>query len=164
MRLLILATLFAAPLAAQQQPVRIGVYDTRAIAVAYAHSSYNQEPLKAKMKEFEAAKAAGDTARVKELDHWGQTQQRKLHFQGFSRVPVADLLVHVKDRLPEAAARANVQAIAADCDYLAPGVETIDLTDELVRLYNPSPRVLSIVKDMKGKAPLPIEEVDKLKP
>jgi hypothetical protein len=152
----------AAPLAAQQ-PVRVGVYDTRAIAVAYAHSSYLQTPLKAKMKEMQTAKAAGDTAKVKELDEWGKAGQRKLHFQGFGRVPVTDLLAHVKDRLPEVAARAGVQAIAAETDYIAPGVQTVDITLELVNLYSPSPRVLSIVNDMKGKPPLDLIEIEKIK-
>lgn len=162
MRFLIVLAALSIPLAAQQ-PLRIGTYDTRAIAVAYAHSSYLQTPLRAKKQELEAAKAAGDTARMKELEEWGQAHQRQLHRQGFSRVPVTDLLAHVKDRLPEAAARAGVQAIAADCDYLAPGVVTVDITDELVRLFDPSPRVLSIVKDMKGKPPLSLNEVEKNK-
>ena len=161
MRFLCLIAVMAAPLAAQQT-VRVGVYDTRAIAVAYTHSTQMQTPLRAKMKEMEAAKAAGDKAKVKELDEWGQARQRQLHRQGFGRVPVSDLLACVKGRLPEVAARAGVQVIAADTDYVAPGVETVDITNELVQLYDPSPRVLAIVKDMKGKPPLDLDEIEKI--
>lgn len=162
MRFLMIFCVLAAPLAAQP-PVRVGVYDTRAIAVAYAHSSHMQSILQQKRKELEAAKAAGDTARAAALEEWGQAQQRQMHRQGFGRVPVSDLLVPVKDRLPEAAARAGVQIIASECDYQGPGVVVVDVTDELVRLYDPSPRVLSIVKDMRGKPPLSLIELEKLK-
>jgi hypothetical protein len=162
MRFMIILAALSLPLAAQQ-PLRIGVYDTRAVAVAYTHSEHARGPLRAKMEEHKAAKAAGNTAKIKELEDWGQTRQRQLHRQGFGRVPVTDLLAHVKDRLPEAAARAGVQAIASDCDFLAPGVQIVDITDEIVRLYDPSPRVLSIVKDMKGKAPISLDEIEKIK-
>lgn len=162
MRFLITLSILAAPLAAQP-PIRVGVYDSRAIAVAYTHSGHFQNLIHEKKKELEAAKAAGDTARAKALDDWGQAQQRQLHRQGFSRVPVGELLIPVRDRLPEAAARAGVQVIAAECDYSGPGVVVVDITDELVRLYDPSPRVLSIVKDMRAIPPLSLNELEKLK-
>jgi hypothetical protein len=138
---------------------RIGTYDSRAIAVAYAASRFN--PVAAKMKEMQAAKAAGDEAKIKELESWGQAHQRQLHRQGFGRVPVDDLLAHVKGRLPEVASRAGVQAITMQCDWTAAGAEAVDLTDALVALFDPSPRTLNIVKDMKGKAPLPLEAIER---
>jgi hypothetical protein len=149
-----------APLpAAGQAKFRIGTYDSRAIAVAYAASRFN--PVGSKMKEMQAAKAAGDQAKVKELEEWGQAFQRQLHRQGFGRVPVDDLLAHVKDRIPEAAARAGVQAVMMQCDWAAAGVEIADVTEALVALYDPSPRTLNIVRELKGKAPLPLDEIEK---
>lgn len=149
-----------APLpAAGQAKFRIGTYDSRAIAVAYAASRFN--PVRGKMKEMEAAKAAGDQVKVKQLEQWGQALQRQLHRQGFSRVPVDDLLAHVKDRIPEVAARAGVQAVMMQCDWAAAGVEVVDVTEALVALYEPSARTLSIVQDMKGKPPLPLDELEK---
>ena len=58
--------------------VRVGIYDNRAIAIAYAASSF--DPVSGKMKEYEAAKQAGDKKRVKELESWGKAHQRLLHF------------------------------------------------------------------------------------
>ncbi len=143
---------------AGQPAFRIGTYDTRAIAVAYAASRFN--PVGGKMKEMQAAKASGDQAKIKELEAWGQAHQRQLHRQGFGRVPVDDLLAHVKERLPEVASRAGVQAIAMQCDWVASGAEAVDLTDALVALYEPSARTLGIVKDMKGKAPISLDEIE----
>jgi hypothetical protein len=138
---------------------KIGIYDTRAIAVAYAASKFN--PVGGKMKEMQAAKAAGDEAKIKELEAWGQAHQRQLHRQGFGRVPVDDLLAHVKERLPEVASRAGVQAITMQCDWIAAAAEPVDLTDALVALFDPSPRTLKMVQDMKGKAPLALDVIEK---
>ena len=63
---------FACPLAHSQeatQPIRVGIYDNRAIAVAFAASKYN--PVPEKMKEYNAAKEAENTDRVRELEAWG---------------------------------------------------------------------------------------------
>ena len=82
--------------------LRVGTYDNRAIAVAYAPSRFN--PGGEKMREYRQAAAEGDEARMAELSAWGEAHQRALHRQGFGRVPVDDLLAHVADRLPEVAA------------------------------------------------------------
>jgi hypothetical protein len=138
--------------------VRIGTYDNRAIAVAYAPSKYN--PVAEKMKEYEKAKADGDEAKQKELKAWGEKHQRQLHRQGFGRAPVDDLLLAVKEKLPEAARRANVDAIVWQCDYAAE-VDVVDVTDELVQLFEPSPRVLKIVAELKNKPPLDPDLIEK---
>ena len=51
--------------------VRIGTYDNRSIAVAYAASPYNRNRLKEKKAAYERAKAAGERKAVEELEAWG---------------------------------------------------------------------------------------------
>ena len=75
---------------AEPEKVRVGTYDSRAIAVAYASSRFS--PVAEKMREFELAKQANDKERVRTLEAWGEKHQRGLHRQGFARVPVDDLL------------------------------------------------------------------------
>ena len=72
--------------------LRVGTYDNRAIAVAYASSKYN--PVSEKMEEYEKAKATGDVERAKEMEAWGKKHQRQLHRQGFARVPADELKEH----------------------------------------------------------------------
>lgn len=145
--------------AARGGSIRIGTYDSRAVAIAYAGSRFN--PVGQKMKEFEAAKQAGDAARVKELEAWGQQHQRQLHRQGFARVPVTDLLEHVKDRLPALAERLNLDAIAFDVNYRGEGVEAVDITMELVALYDPSEQSLKWAKEAMKREPVGLDEVEK---
>ena len=149
----------ADPPAQKPGEIRIGTYDSRAIAIAYAASKYN--PVSEKMKEHQQAKTAGDEDRVKQLEAWGQKHQRQLHRQGFSEVPVNDLLAHVKGQLPDVARRAGVVAIVRKCDFTAADVATVDLTNELVALYEPSEKTLGFVESLKGKAPVDLDEIEK---
>lgn len=138
----------------QTQPatVRIGTYDNRAIAVAFAASKHN--PVQSKMEEYKAAKDAGDDAKVAELETWGKDFQRKLHFQGFGHVPVDDLLAPVADQLAGVASANNLSAIVMDCDFSADGVEVLDVTDKIVALYEPSERTLKQIASLKNVEPI----------
>jgi hypothetical protein len=140
--------------------VRIGTYDSRAIAVAYAASQFN--PVKAKIEEYERAKAAGDDAIVKELEAWGADHQRQLHFQGFGRVPVDDLLKHVQQGISGLAESERLAAITMQCDYTSDVVEIVDVTDALVKLYNPSERTLEHIRNLRKVAPLPLIQLGNL--
>ena len=141
--------------------LRIGVYDSRAIAIAYAPSKYN--PVGEKMKEMKEAEAAKDEARIKELKAWGESHQKQLHWQGFGRYPVDDLLAHIKAELPRIAREAGVDIIAASADFAAPSVEVVDITEKLVEPFEPSERTWKWIRQMKDQAPVPFETLDKMK-
>ena len=138
-------------------PVRIGTYDSRAIAIAYAGSRFN--PVKEKMAEFEQARAAGDQDKMKELQQWGEQLQRKLHFQGFGRVPVDDLLEPVKEGISQLITSQNVVAITSHCNATSKSVELVDLTDGLVALFEPSEKTLERVKGIRKVEPVPLTQL-----
>jgi hypothetical protein len=144
-------------------PVRIGVYDCRAIAVAYAQTAAWNREISANMKAMEQAKTAGDGKRVAELKAWGKNQQRRLHRQGFAGAPVDDILAKVKDRLPDIAAKTRVAVITRSADYVASGVEVVDVTDDLVTLFEPSPKTLRTIAELRKHPPLTEEEVENMK-
>jgi hypothetical protein len=142
----------------QAPRVRIGTYDNRAIAVAFAPSRFN--PVGQKMAELEQAKKAGDRARAGELEAWGEKHQRQLHRQAFARVPVDDLLLSVKNRLPEIAKERGLDAIAWWCDHASAGVEVVDVTDDLVLLFEPSERTLKTVRELCEQAPAELDVIE----
>ena len=137
--------------------IRVGTYDNRAIAIAYSTSKYN--PAAEKMTELKKAEAVGDTARVRELNEWGPKMQRQLHRQGFCRVPVDDLLTFVKDKFPEVAAKTGVDLISMQCDYTGADIEIIDITHELVALFEPSDQALNYIEETTKTAPLDLDEL-----
>ena len=71
---------------------RVGIYDSRAVAVAFAGSAAFNRWLSNLKAEHEKAKASGDQKRVAELEAEGAARQRLLHMQGFSTAPVTNIL------------------------------------------------------------------------
>ncbi len=135
----------------------VGTYDSRAVAIAFAHSEWNG--IDAKMAEMEKAKAAGDTKKIRELEAWGLAQQARLHRQGFSTAPVDDILEHIKDNLPQIAKDANVAVLVSKWDKKTlkryKSAELIDVTDMIVAPFNPNEKVLRTIEQIKKKKPIP---------
>jgi hypothetical protein len=144
--------------AAATAPMRIGVYDSRAIAIAYAASEFN--PVAAKMQELREAHDAGDQDRIRELEAWGARHQRELHRQGFSRVPVTDLFESVRDQLPALAEKLGVDAIAFECNYIADAVEEVDITLDLVSLFDPSEQAMNWIRESLKAEPVDLDELE----
>jgi hypothetical protein len=143
--------------APDDKKVRIGTYDSRSIAVAYAALRFN--PVKEKWAAYEKAKAAGDREKIKELEAWGQEHQRQLHFQGFSRVPVDDLLAPVKDGVAKLARERNLAAITMSCEFTGAQVELVDVTEDLVKLYDPSEKTLKTARGVRAVKPAPLTQI-----
>lgn len=155
--LILLAMMSVGQAQETKKKIRVGIYDNRAIATAYFGSEYN--PLQMKKTEFEQAKAIGDSAKIKELEAWGPKFQRQIQFQGFCRVPVDDLLFHVKDKLGIVASDAGVDMIGMTPDYAGANVETVDITDRLVALYNPSPKILDEIRQIRAVKPTALSDI-----
>lgn len=136
---------------------RIGTYDNRAVAIAFAASEFN--PAQAKLKAYERAKAAGDEAAMKELMAWGDQYQRQLHFQGFCRVPVDDLLQPVQKQVADLGRERGLTAISMQCDYRGDNVEVVDITDDLVKLFQPSEKALEHARNIRNVEPVPLTEI-----
>lgn len=143
---------------ASSAPVRIGIYDNRPIALAYARSEYN--PVSSKMREYEQAKAAGDDALMKKLEQWGTTHQRQLHRQGFSRVPVTDLLEHIADDLPALARELGVDAIVFECNAHGDNVEIVDVTRDVVALFGLSDEMIEESMEISKHDPVDLDELN----
>lgn len=145
----------------QAQKARIGVYDSRAVAVAYANSAEWREALKATRADYERAKTAKDDKKVKEIGSRMKLQQLRLHEQGFSTGSVAAIIVKVKGALPGIAQKAGVPVIVSkwELSYQSPELELVDVTDELVALFNVSDKGKAWAKDIRTKPPVPMEEI-----
>lgn len=151
-------------LKSDEPKVRVGVYDSRAVAIAFAHSDWNEKRLELKMAEMEKAKAIGDTKKNKELEEWGKAQQARLHRQGFGAAAVDDILEHIKDNLPQIAKDANVIALVSKWDKKMlkgyKSAELIDVTDLIAAQFNPNEKVLKTIEQIKKKKPIPLWQLD----
>ena len=146
---------------ANASQVRVGVFDSRALAMAY----YRSEAFKLKMKEmraeYEQAKAAGDEERVKELEAKGPAEQELAHKQGFGTWPVDNILEMIKEDIPEIAKQAKVDVIVSKWNivYQESGVEFINITDFMVKPFNPDEKTLKTIEEIQEQDPVPLEEL-----
>jgi Skp family chaperone for outer membrane proteins len=141
--------------------LRIGVYDSRAIAVAWGNSAEFRKSLDAVKADYKQAKAAKDDKRVKEIETQMKAGQRRSHEQGFSTGSVANIMAKIKDSLPAVAKKAGVDLIVSkwEVNYQSPGIKVVDVTDDLVALFHASAKGLKWAKDIQTRPPLPIEQI-----
>jgi hypothetical protein len=143
--------------------VRLGTYDSRAVAIAYGRSKAFLDRVSELGEQHKRAREAGDQERAEQLAKQGQELQVRIHLQGFSNAPVDDVLASVSDRLPEIAQRRGVAAIVPSANYRDDArVEVVDVTDDLTALFNPDAQTQKIITDLKRRAPLPIEQVARM--
>jgi len=148
----------------KQMKTRVGIYDSRAVAVAYIHSEQFKKIMQAKMAEMKKAKTAGDEEKIKELDNWGKAQQAKVHRQGFSTAPVDDILEHIKDNLPQIAEDANVITLVSKWDKKTlkqyKSAELVDVTAMIVTPFGPCEKVLKTIDQLKEEKPMPLWQLE----
>jgi hypothetical protein len=144
--------------------LRVGVYDSRGIAIAYANSESWAKVLKEKQAALEQAKKDGDTEKVKELEAWGPEQQAKMHLQGFGTAPVHAYLEQVKDKLPRVAEKTGVDVIVSkwEMDYVVTDAEMVDVTMELAALFEPKERAYEWIEEIKNKEPYSRKKLEQL--
>ncbi len=141
----------------QNSKVRVGVYDNRAIAVAYFNSAAKHESVASWKMQHDKARQAGDEKRAKQIETAMDRMQWLAHRQGFGRASVDEAMASVKDKLADVAKKANVSAIVYTPDYLdSAWVERVDVTSEVVALFDPSEKTLKTVDAMKKIEPVEI--------
>ena len=68
-----------------------------------------------------------------------------------------------KGKIPEIAKQADVDLIVSKWNivYQRSGIEFIDVTDVMVKLFNPDEQMLEMLEQIKEMDPVPIEEFEK---
>ena len=158
------STLSTANGADKKKLLRVGVYDSRGIAIAYGNSEYMSNILRDKQAALEQAKKDGDMEKVKEIEAWGPEHQAKMHLQGFGTAPVHEYLDCVKDKLPKVAEAMGVDVVVSkwELDYLGSDAETVDVTMELAKLFEPKEKAYQWIQQLKDKAPISTEQLKHL--
>jgi hypothetical protein len=88
-------------IAADWSDIRVGEYNSRAVAMAWVRSDGHNREIEALMAEHQKAKEAGDTKRMKELEAIGREGQDLRHRQVFGDDPIPDVMARLKDALPD---------------------------------------------------------------
>lgn len=150
-----------APAQTARKIIRVGVYDSRAIAVAYANSREYQNLMKLVELDYAQAKNASNVTRMNDIQKRLQATQRRLDDQTFSTGSVAGVMAILKSSLPHLAREAGVDIIVSkyELNYQSLNVETEDVTDKLVALFHTSEQGWKWAKEIQQKPPLPLDQV-----
>ena len=143
--------------------LRVGVYDSRAIPMAYTYSQYGDDFMPKLSREKKEAEAKGDVKKAQELEEQMQQHALKKHKQVFSTTPVHDLLKVIEKKIPGVAKQVGVDLIVSkwQVDYLASDAETVDVTLEMAQAFEPDPSALERIKGLMKTKPLTEEEVER---
>ena len=143
--------------------IRVGVYDSRAIPMAYTYSQYGEDFMPKLERQKKEAEAKGDVKKAQELEEQLQRHGLKKHKQVFSTTPVHDLLKLIEKKIPDVAKQAGVDLIVSkwQVDYLASDAETVDVTLEMAQAFEPGPDTIERIKGLMKTEPLTEEEVER---
>ena len=147
--------------------MRIGTYDSRAIAVAYVGSKPFGKWLAALTAEQAKAKAAGNQKRGDELEAEGIARQKLLHTQGFSTAPVDNILAQIKDMLPAVKEKDDVTDLLSKWDKAAlakhKDAELVDVTMSIVDLLAPTNRQRQRAIEIQKHDPITLKQAENIK-
>ncbi len=162
-RMIVLSILAICPAthAGEKPGVAIGIFDSRAVAMAWARGGTFQKKFVAMKAERDAAKAKGDDKRVAELEKEGPALQDRLHRQVFGNEPI-DAVLKVIEKDLQGIARAagvDIQVSKWEIAYQSPDAKMIDVTWELVNLFKPDEETRKLIKELLKTQPLPADEL-----
>jgi len=112
-------------------------------------------------ESMKKAQEEGNESKINELNEKGKDIQAKAHRQGFGNAPVDEVIEQIKDKLPEIAKKTGVDLIVSKwkIDYQSPGTKYVDVTDQMVQPFSPSPETLKVIQDIQKKDPVPLDEL-----
>jgi Skp family chaperone for outer membrane proteins len=144
----------------EMQKLRIGIFDSRCIAMAYGRTDFMKEMDSIKI-QYAKAKEEGNKELVEELERLGPTKQMIMHQQGFSTGSILDIMKKVKDNLPSIAKDKNVKLIVSkwEVTFTDESIELVDITDQLVELFNPDEATRKMIEEIKAIEPLPMDQI-----
>ena len=141
--------------------LRIGVYDSRAIAIAHANSSEGREFVMNLMTEMSQAKAEKNDSMMQHIEKKAKTYQVLSHLRAFSVGSVADMLEKHKAEVDSIAREAGVQLIVSKFElvYTGSGVEMVDVTLPLALMFKPSEQIIQMISGIGEHEVMPMLDV-----
>ena len=142
-----------------QEKIRIGTYDSRAVAVAYFNSPYGKKVMELMgnlQKKKKEAQEAKDTVQIKKLNREGEMRQAIMHEQGFGTGSVKDLMDAIKDKTGLLAKGENLDIIVSkyELNYSGPNSLVIDITEKLTDLFEPNKRFKTMLPSLLKNEPV----------
>ena len=147
---------------ADQSKLRVGIFDSRAVAAAWYRSKAHMKLVSEAKAEYKKAKAAGDTKRAAELEKEGEEGQEAAHRQGFGNEPIDNVLERIEKDLPKIAESAEVDILVSKWEiaYQDKSAKFVDVTWDMVNLFDPDEATVELTKELIEMEPVPLDQLD----
>lgn len=141
--------------------MRIGTFDSRCVALAYGRSAEFMTEIDSLKNAVAKAKEDGNEELAKELEQQGATKQVLMHQQVFSNGSINNILEKIKDKFPTLAKDNDVKMILSkwEIPFADETFEYVDITDQLVKYFNPDDATIKTIDQIKAMEPIPIEKI-----
>jgi len=139
---------------------KIGIYDSRAVAVAFCGSATHTKQITELDAEYERALKAGDTEKVERIKSERQGSQTRMHLQGFSTAPVDDILATIEKPMEKIKTANGLSEIVSKWDKEKlkkyRNAKQLDITMDLVRAFAPNERQMKSAVEIQKVKPCPM--------
>ena len=139
-----------------QNKLRVGVYDSRAIAVACFNSNMYKDPMGELRNKMQAARDANDNKAISDIEWEATLRQAMGHEKGFGTGSVMTEIEIIKKEMKELARKEKLDLVVSKWELAFTGenVLIMDITDKLARLFKPNEKVLGWIGEMKKQNPV----------
>ena len=137
---------------------RIGVFDSRAVVLAYFNSKFSniRQIFQSLDSLMQVAKSKDDKTTISKIDREGILRQAMLHNQGFGTGSINTITETIKDKLAKLANDENLSAVVSKWEiaFSNKDVELIDITDKIVNFFEPTEQVKTMAKEIMQAEPV----------
>ena len=131
------------------QTAKVGTFDKKSIVLAYYRSPLWAAKVQAKQEESKAAQAAGDAAKVKELQQWGQHSQEAAHEQMFKDGAIPNILEDLKPAFEEIKKTDGLSEVVVAKE--SEKAVSVDVTEKLLVWLKVDEATRKIIREFAGK-------------
>ena len=146
------------------EKIRIGTFDSRAVAIANFGKVIADGKIEKLYSDAEKAKKAGDTELYEQLSEKGQNLQKQYHFQAFGTADVDEIVEDIESDIKKIAKDSNLDIVVSKFDivYKKSSIKTVDITMQIVDLFDPDERTMEYVKSIMDKKPVDRKTLEKM--
>lgn len=135
---------------------RVGIFDSRMIAVAYYQGEEGQKETKALMSEIEKAKNANDNETLMKLQEKARLIQKIANDQGLGRGSIASILEKYRKELGEIVKKEKLSCIVSKWEIFTSGkeIDYVEITEKILEIFKPNDKVKELIKELAKQKPI----------
>lgn len=148
----------------ERSKICVGVFDSRAVACAHFGKFIEEGGLEKIYSEHAKAEKQGNAERAKQLASKAQQLQKQIHMRVFGTAAIDDILAEIENQISDIAQSENLDIVINkwDITYQKPSAKFVDITAQLVNLFEPDKETLDKIESLLEHEPVPQKELKKM--